>query len=412
MIMVRRAEIPQFGLLSGVKVVHNTVSIAGPFAAELYAEYGADVIWIENAKVPCMSRVATGNAWQQDRRNQRNLSIDISLPEGKEIFLKLMEETDVFISAARGGQYEKMGLGDEVLWERNPRLVIVKISGFGQTGRPDYMNRPSYDPIAQAFGGYMAMNGFPGMPSMPTNPLTADYMSALFAFGTSVAAVMKSRETGRGESIDLAQYEVLMRTQSRYPMDFLEQGIPFVKEGSHSAYFAGYGAYSCQDEKEVYMLYLGAGVLKRGLPFMGVEFGTEKIPSSTNLLYLSSPEGQLLEEKIKAFCQSHTAEEVEKAFLAHGVPCSRIMDYNDCLKDPQYVAREVFTEWKKVNGESVKGVNIFPKFKNHPAQIWRGAPNIGMDNEDILGELGLTEEQIKELYRKKILAQRDYLNNI
>ncbi|MEM5818426.1 MAG: CoA transferase, partial [Desulfitobacterium hafniense] len=157
---------------------------------------------------------------------------------------------------------------------------------------------------------------------------------------------------------------------------------------------------------------LGAGVLKRGLPFMGIEFGTEKIPPSTNLLYLSSPEGQLLEERIKAFCQSHTAEEVEKAFLANGVPCSRIMDYKDCTKDPQYIAREVFTQWEKVNGEPVKGVNIFPKFKNHPAKIWRGAPNIGMDNEDILTDLGLTEEQIKEFYAKKVLTQRDYVNNI
>lgn len=410
--MAKRTDIPEFGPLSGVRVVHNTVSIAGPFAAELYAEFGADVIWIENPHVPSMCRVATGNSWQQDLRNQRNLALDITRPEGKEVFLRLMQETDVFISAARGGQYDRLGLGDEVLWERNPRLIIVKISGFGQTGLPEYVERPSFDPIAQAFSGYMYMNGFPDRPSMPTNPLTADYVSALFAFGISLAALMKSRETGRGESIDLAQYEVLMRTQSRYPMDYLMEGRKFVKEGSHSAFFAGYGTYCCRDGKEVYMLFLGQGVLKRGLPFMGIEYGTDRVPYGTNVIYLDSPEGKMLEERIKEFCAQHNAEEVEKALLAAGVPCSRVMSYEDCLSDPQYQAREVFVEWEAVNGDKVKGVNIFPKLKNYPGRIWRGAPNIGMDNEDILAELGFSEAEIKGLYEKKIITQRGYVKNI
>lgn len=410
--MAKRTDIPQFGLLSGIKVIHNSVSIAGPFAAELYADYGADVIWIENPAAPAMNRSMTGSSWQQDSKNMRNISMNIAKGEGKEIFLKMMTETDVFIEASKGGQYDRWGLSDEVLWEQNPRLVIVHISGFGQTGDPNYVNRPSYDPIAQAFGGYMDMNGFPGMPSMPTNPLTADYITAFFAFGVSVAAVMKSKETGKGESIDLAQFELLMRTQSRYPMDYTRYGQKFVKEGSHSHFVAGYGTYTCKDQKEIYLLYLGSGVLQKGLPLMGMTYGSDEVPSGVSLLELNTPAGQKLEANITAFCKTHTAEEAEQAFLNAGVPCSRIMSYEDCMTNPQYLAREVFTEWKAGNGETIKGVNIVPKLKNHPGKIWRAAPNIGMDNEDILEELGLSEEKIHGLYKRGVIVQKDYMNHI
>jgi L-carnitine CoA-transferase len=410
--MVKGTDIPKFGVLSGVKVIHNSVSIAGPFAAELYADYGADVIWIENPKAPAMNRVSTGNSWQQDSKNTRNISINISKGEGREIFLKMLKDTDVFIEASKAGQYERWGLSDEVLWAQNPRLVIVHISGFGQTGDPEYTKRPSYDPIAQAFGGYMDMNGFPGMPSMPTNPLTADYVTALFAFGTSVAALMKSRETGKGESIDLAQYELLMRTQSRYPLDYTRNGQVFVKEGNHSNFFAGYGTYTCKDGKEIYMLYLGNGVLQKGLPFMGIPYGTGDVPEGSSVVDVNTKAGQQLESNIKAFCEAHTAEEAERAFIDAGVPCSRIMKYEDCLVNPQYLAREVFTEWKAGNGEKIKGVNIFPKFKNNPGKIWRGAPNIGMDNEDILQEVGLSEEEIQALYDKGVIVKKDYIDHL
>jgi L-carnitine CoA-transferase len=409
--MAKSTDIPQFGLLSGIKVVHNSVSIAGPFAAELYADYGADVIWIENPAAPAMNRSMTGSSWQQDSKNMRNISMNISKGEGKEIFLKMMAETDVFIEASKGGQYDRWGLSDEVLWEQNPRLVIVHISGFGQTGDPNYVKRPSYDPIAQAFGGYMDMNGFPGMPAMPTNPLTADYITAFFAFGVSVAAVMKSKETGRGESIDLAQFELLMRTQSRYPLDFTRYGRKFIKEGNHSNFIAGYGTYTCKDQKEIYLLYLGSGVLQKGLPLLGMNYGSDEVPLGVSLLELNTPAGQKLEGNIRSFCNAHTAEEAEQAFLNSGVPCSRIMSYEDCLSNPQYIAREVFTEWKTGNGETIKGVNIVPKLKNYPGKIWRAAPNIGMDNEDILEEIGLSNDEIQALYEKGVIMQKDYIEH-
>lgn len=403
--MAKKTEMPQFGTLAGVKVVHATQSVAGPICAQLMADYGAEVIWIESPLSPDIARTGTGMAAQQDRRNQRTIALNIPSPEGKEIFFKLIKDADIFIETSRGGQYAKWGLTDEIMWEHNPRLVIVHISGFGQDGVAEYVTRASYDPIAQAFGCYMQLNGFPDRPPVPAFPVVADYLTGLLALSSALAALFKAKETGRGESIDVAQYEALMRFQNVYPLDYLNLGQVPVREGNHSRTAAGYGCYTCKDGKEVYMLFLGGGVLKNGLPFLGLEWGSEEFPSKLPVVFLGTPGGNKLEAKIKEYCSGKTADEVEQELNDIGVPCSKIMDYESAVNHPHYQARNVFVEWEKVDGKKVKGVNVFPKFKNNPGRIWRGAPGIGMDNEDILAELGLSPDEILKLYDKKVITK-------
>lgn len=402
--MVKRAEVPQFGPLSGVKVLHNTISVAGPFAAELFAEMGADVIWIENPKVPCITRNKDGHTCEQERRNQRNIALDISTEQGKEVFLKLIEQVDVFISAARGGQYDRMGLSNEVLHKHNPKLVIAHISGFGQTGDPEYVKRSSFDPIAQAFGGYMKINGFPDKPSAPTFPYTADYMTALFTFSSAVAALFHAQKTGVGECIDIAQFEVMAKVQARHPMDYLMNGEQVGKEGAHSTSYAGYGTYKCKDDNEIYIMLFGGGILKKGLPCFGLDYN--ELPAGTSAILMSSAYAKTLEDAIEGFCATRTAEDVEKELLAASVPCSRILGYKEMLENSHYQQREVFVEWDRVNGKKIKGVGMIPRFEKSQAKIWRGAPTLGMDNEDILEEAGLNSHQISELYRAGVIGKK------
>ena len=161
---MRRTDIPQFGPLQGVKVVHSSISIAGPFCAQLMADMGADVIWIENPKAPDIARGGgfhQGWSVELNRRNMRSMALDIPSEKGREVFLKMLAATDIFIEASKGGQYDRWGLSDEELWRANPALVIVHISGFGQAGEDSYVSRASYDPIAQAFGGLMYVNSLP-----------------------------------------------------------------------------------------------------------------------------------------------------------------------------------------------------------------------------------------------------------
>ena len=159
--MAKKTDIPNFGPLNGVRVVHCSQSLAGPFAASLMADLGADVIWVESAVGQDVSRIAPGMAAQLDRRNMRTIKLNVNTPAGKEVLLRLVREADIFLEASKPGQYKKWGLTDEVLWQANPKLVIAHVSGFGQTGDPAYVSRPSFDPIGQAFSGFAAVNGMP-----------------------------------------------------------------------------------------------------------------------------------------------------------------------------------------------------------------------------------------------------------
>lgn len=407
---MKHNDIPAFGLLSGLRVVMIGLSVAAPFAGELYAEHGADVIWIENPKVVDSARTSRkGGAWQQDRRNMRSLAMNYRTAEGREAFLRLLEKTDVLIEASVGGSFEKAGYSDRILWERNPGLVIAHISGYGQTGLPEYVHRASFDPIAQAFGCAMRMNGVDGIPSIPAMPFPGDYTAAFYAFGMSLAALYKRQQTGKGESIDIAQFELMMRIQSNYPTDYLRYGLDYIKEGPHSRICAGYGTYKCMDGEEIYTLFLGSGAVERGLGILGLEYGSEDFPAGSSLVSINTPAGDKLEAALEAYVSTHTAEEVESAFCAARVPCSRLMDYEQAKNNPQYIAREVFTTWSAADGKTrIPGVNVMPKLKNNPGKVWRGAPNIGMDNEDILSELGYAPGEIQAMYQAGLLDRKEY----
>lgn len=254
---------PKFGPLSGVKVINAALSVAGPFAAQLMAEWGADVLWLENVKTRDIVRNGTGYFAEAERKNERSMPLNIPTPEGKEILFKLLKETDIYIEASKGGQYDRWGLSDEVMWEANPKLVIVHISGFGQTGLPEYVRRGSYDPIAQAFGCYMQYNGFPDRDPIPANPQPCDFATGLMAGFAALAALNRAKETGKGESIDLAQYEVMIRILNSYPVEYLNLGIKYERAGNRNAKCVCFGLYRCKDGKCVYIAGIGAGISKK-----------------------------------------------------------------------------------------------------------------------------------------------------
>lgn len=403
--MSPKTNVPKFGVLEGVKVVHATQSAAGPFAAALMADWGAEVVWVENPGAVDVTRWMK-YLMEQDRRNQRSISLDIPSPEGRKVFFRLIKDADIFIESSKGGQYERWGLTDEVLWEQNPALVIAHISGFGQSGDKNYVKRPSFDPIAQAFSGHMMLNGYPDRPPIPSHPVTADYNTALITVSSSLAALTKARRTGKGESVDIAQYECMVRCHGGLSGEYFDKGTKPKREGNHSNLLAGWGSYTCKDGNEVYMLLAGAGILKAVIPELGLEYGSELFPNGCGQAFFNTPEGLLLEEKIRDYCASKTAQEVENRFAEIGAPCSLIMDIENMADHPHYIARETFTEWTTIGNKKFKGVNIVPRFKNNPGNIWRGCPSTGFDNEDILSELGFSAEEIGMLYEKKIIMKK------
>lgn len=401
--MAKKTDIPNFGPLNGVRVVHCSQSLAGPFAASLMADLGADVIWVESAVGQDVSRIAPGMAAQLDRRNMRTIKLNVNTPAGKEVLLRLVREADIFLEASKPGQYKKWGLTDEVLWGENPQLVITHISGFGQWGDPDYVRRASYDPIAQAFSGVMYMNGLPGRRSAPAEVSISDYYTGYMAAFASLAAYISAARTGKGDSIDVSQYESTLRCEAGWPLDIWnDSGRPFV-QGKGNNGNVGFNSYMCSDGREVYMVIIGPALLKRLMALLDLPYNEGVFAGCINNVKEGTPAGEVLEKAIVDFCASRTSAEAEKAFAEAGLPCSRILSHMEMLDHPHYVARESLTRWQRVDGGEQTGQNVTPKLKRNPGRIWRGCPLPGMDNEDILGELGYTRADIEAMYAEGVI---------
>lgn len=401
--MTKKNLPPGFGSLEGVKVLVSGVAYAGPFAASLMADYGAEVLSIENTVAPDMIR--TGSVFQQMHRNQRAIALGVPTPKGKEIFLKLIKEYDIFIESSKAGQWEKWGLDDETLWQINPKLVIAHISGFGQTGLSEYTSRGSWDAIGQAFGGLTSMNGLPSPEApMMVNPFVCDYYTAIYASWACLAAYIKAQKTGRGDSIDIAQYETLVYSMGDAVMNYLNKGMDYKRAGYGNPKYGAWKTYTCKDGN-IYCAPAGIGAMKKGLPFLGLIHGSEDIPQDWQFLPTGSKGAQLVEEKLTQYCANHTVDEADKELNKVGILASPIMTHDRMENHPHYQARGVITQWKNADGEKVKGPDTLLRFKKNPGKIWRGAPKYGADNEEVLAGLGLSEQDIQELYNDKVITK-------
>jgi L-carnitine CoA-transferase len=331
--------------------------------------------------------------------------MNIPTPEGKEIFFRLLKEADIFIESSKGKQFDKWDLSDEVLWKVNPKLVIVHISGFGQSGVDKYVSRPSYDTIAQAYSGYMILNGFPDRPPIPATPYPADCITGLFGTISALAALQRAQRTGIGESVDVSQFESMMRVQTAAFGSFLDSGeIQPPREGNSHPVAAGYGLYTCSDGETVFLQTAGAAIVKRAVKLLGLEYGSDDFPAGAPAIFKELPSGQLFEERLVAFIKARTSTEVDDQLNELNIPCSIVYDYKHCLADAHYKAREVFTEWPNADGDMRMGINVVPKFIKNPGKIWRGSPNIGSENDQILKSIGYTDEEIDKLWEADVLS--------
>jgi len=237
----------KFGNLANLKVINASSVVAGPFLCELFAEQGADVVQLESTLVSDMYRLWP-QSWSMERRNQRSMTLNIPSPEGKGVLFRLLADADILVESSRGGTWNSWGLTDEALWQVKPDLVIVHVSGFGQTGDPAYLRRASYDSIGQAFSGFMAINGFPDpLPPYVTKPYTGDFVAGLFGAWASLAAVINARETGKGESIDVAQFESIVRLQASYLTNGINMGQQAPRMGNLDTVGACKGTQQCND---------------------------------------------------------------------------------------------------------------------------------------------------------------------
>jgi len=404
----------KFGPLQGVKIVSTGTLIAQPFAAELAAEMGAEVIQVERPGIGDVgwrnigikldaidekSGVAT--SWIQERRNVFCVSLDLSKPRGREIFLKLAARADIWMESSRPGTYPKWNLDDATVRKVNPSLVITHVSGFGQSGDPDYVHRASYDVVGQAVAGMMYQTGFPD-PTPPTRaaPWTGDYITALFTMWSSLAGLTYARTTGKGQSIDVAQYEAIHKTMGGTMLEYFQQGIVRERSGNRAQGFQPLDSFQASDGWVV--LGALADVYGRLLRVIGLDPADPKWETART--QLESIEGIEFDAILRGWISERTVKQVVAAMAEGNVPCAPIMSSKDIAEDPQYRARGMHVEWDDGQVGKVKGIGIAPKFSLTPGKIVRGSVPVGHDNDRVYREmLGVSADDLESLRRDKII---------
>ncbi len=403
-----------FGPLQGVKIVSTGTLIAQPFAAALAAEMGAEVIQVERPGAGDVGwrtlgiRLETRDGsppistnWIQERRNVFCVTLDLSRPRGRELFLRIAARADIWMESSKPGTYQHWGLDDAALWKINPRLVIAHTSGYGQQGHPEYVGRASYDIVGQAFGGMMQQTGYPD-PTPPTRaaPWIGDYLTALFTLWSSLAGLTYARSTGKGQAIDVAQYEAIHHVLGGTMIEYFERGVVRERSGNKAQGFQPLDSFLASDGWVV----LGAlsEVYDRLCRLIGLDPREAKWQSAR--VNLDSIEGIEFDAILRGWVSERPVAKVVRMMNEAKVPCSPIMSSKDMAEDPHYQARAMHIEWEDEQVGRVKGIGIAPKFSLTPGRVFRGSVGIGHDNRRVYAELlGLTNEELESLARDKVI---------
>ncbi|MCH8089605.1 MAG: CoA transferase [Chloroflexi bacterium] len=397
-----------FGPLQGVRIISSGTIIAQPFAAEMAAEMGAEVIQIErpgvgdvvwrNLEFPIKTPddTSVSSAWVQERRNMFHVSLDLSTSKGKELFLRLIPQTDIWMESSKPGAYARWGLDDETVIKANPKIVITHVSGYGQAGHPDYLGRASYDFIGQAFGGMMHLTGFPDPdPPVRAVPWTADYITAGFCLWSSLAGYIYAQKTGKGQVIDLAQYEAIHKTMAGTMVAYYEHGLVRGRSGNKAGLFQPYDVFQAKDGWVI--------IAAVGTPFDRVckVLGLDPKDAKWRKAHtdVESPEGLEFDGILRGWVEQREIGEVVEIMNAAQVGCTPIMTAKDMAEDPHYERRNTHIEWEDVQlGRKVKGIGICPAFSITPGKVWRGSVPLGHDNELIFTRLlGLKPTEVARL---------------
>ena len=242
------------------------------------------------------------------------------------------------MEASKGGTWARKGITDEVLWEINPKLVIVHISGFGQTGDPKMVKRAAYDLTVMAYSGIIMQNGTPEQPMLP-GPYAGDYFNTLMICSSALAALYKAEKTGKGESIDLAMYETLLAIGQYYLVDYLNEGIKWPRPGARNQNLCGIGEFACKDGFLGVCLY-GVDQNKYFLETIGLGhlWGTEAIPEDTSGLWLSNPHAEEIQAAFEKYCLEHSKFEIEEDFAAHRIAAQVVNDFEELVEEEHHQA--------------------------------------------------------------------------
>ena len=391
--------------LDGLKVLELGQLIAGPFAAKTLADFGAEVVKIETptAGDPLrkwrLLKDGTSVWWQVQSRNKRSLALDLRQTEGQAIVRQLASEADVLIENFRPGAMEGWELDPDDLIKINPRLIVLRISGYGQTG--PYRNQPGFGVVAEAMGGLRHLTAEPGRVPVRVGVSIGDTLAALHGVIGILLALQHRNTSGKGQIIDVALYEAVFNCMESLLPEY--SAFSAVREAAGSALpgIAPSNAYRCKDSGYALIAGNGDSIFRRLMALIGRDdLGTDPT--------LSDNAGRVqrvseLDDAIGAWTAQMTVGEVLQALDGAGVPAGRIYTVADIAADPHYRARGMLQEIRMDDGSTLTIPGIVPKLSATPGAHRRNAPSIGQDTDKVLREIGLNHSQIQALKERGVV---------
>jgi len=382
--------------LSGLRVIELGQLIAGPFASKILAEFGADVIKIEPPKTGDPLRTwrllheGTSVWWAAHARNKRSVTLDLRQPEGQDVIRKLAADADILIENFRPGAMEKWGLGFKELHAINPKLIMLRVSGYGQSG--PYRDRPGFGVIGEAMGGLRYLSGEPGRPPVRVGVSIGDTLSGLHGvIGVMMALRHREQQGGVGQEVDVALYESVFNMMESLLPEYSKFGAVRQPSGASMPGIVPTNAYLCNDGRYALIAGNGDSIYKRLMEAIGrTDLATD--PNLANNVGRAA-NAERIDAAISAFTEQHSLDFVLEAMNKAGVPAGKSYDAADIAHDPHYQARDMILDATLPDGSVVQVPGIVPKLSQTPGQITRPAPELGQHTAEVLEGLGINAAQ-------------------
>jgi crotonobetainyl-CoA:carnitine CoA-transferase CaiB-like acyl-CoA transferase len=391
--------------LAGVRVLEMGALIAGPFCAKIFGEFGADVVKIEPPRTGDPLRkwryIENGTSlwWHVQSRNKRSIAVDLRTPDGQAIARALALRADILVENFRPGTLESWNLSYESLAKENPGLVMVRISGYGQTG--PYRERPGFGVIGEALGGLRFVTGTPDRPPSRVGVSIGDTLSALYGVIGAMMALHARAGSGRGQVVDVALYESVFSVMESMLPEFDRFGVVRERTGSILPGIAPTSAYRCADGSFVLIAANGDSIFQRLCRAMG----RDDLASDASLAHNDgrAARQQWLDGEIEQWTRQRQPDDVVAAMQAADVPASRICTIADIVADAQYKAREMIREIELRDGSRLSVPGVVPKLSRTPGGFDGGGPKLGEHTDAVLRDLGYEPSMIADLRARRIV---------
>lgn len=391
--------------LDGLRVIDCSTLFAGPLAATILADYGADVIKIEHpsrgdpVRTHGYSKDGIPLWWKMLSRNKRAVTLYLGDPDGADVFKQLVAESDVVIENFRPGTLERWGLGYDVLAKENPGLVLARVTGFGQTG--PMAGQPGFGTLAESMSGFASITGEPGGP--PTLPPfgLADGIAALTTTFAVMAALRARDRDGLGQVIDLAIIEPILTILGPQPTMYDQLGVVQQRSGNRSVFNAPRNTYLSSDGRWLAISTSAQSIAERVMHLVGrPELVDEPWFDSGQT---RAEHADVLDEAVGSWIAARTSEEVIEAFAEANAAVVPIYDIVDILEDPQYRALESIIDVPDDDLGTVKMQNVLFRLSRTPGAIRHTGPAKGQHNEEVFTELGIDEATLKKLMERGVM---------